>query len=282
MKLGFLGDINKSPGEPFLIPESCLLLPNPQKIKEAKPIYIKPDRRRRFPIASLDEARGRYNRRNETRKIHLSFDELKDLFDQGATLREIGLMTGVSWQAISQIYKKYFAPFSVSNKERQHNFVRDRQIKKAEEHFLSIEKMAKMTEIVTNLGMDVEPIVINRLLTRCNTYRVIVNDRLCGVYHLTSTHNPPGLLRSYHRINLSRNSVSKLEFIIFFIGDDLNRVFVIPSKIILNRYNMESEKSWKTFYIPTEKLPPYKNQYPIIDYWKYENRWDLLKGESDE
>src|SRR5262245_5755120 len=93
----------------YLIPESNLSVP-----------FMRPGRPRRLNrlISSAEEAKEIYNSVTH-RKIPFSYDELKKFFDDGMTLTSVAKMSGVSRQRIEQIYNRFFAPISISMRDRR-------------------------------------------------------------------------------------------------------------------------------------------------------------------
>jgi transcriptional regulator with XRE-family HTH domain len=286
MRMGMFDDVFKVPGEPFVLPDTYLLVDRPRRERMAT--YHKKEKppkripfHRRPPPSNFDEARERFNWHRSGNRIKgsLSFDELKELLiDKEMSMLEVAKLAGVSRQAISLMWNKYFAPFLTDGWGRQKEIYKRKRIKKVEEHFLSIEKLSRLTEIITDLGMDVEPIISRKNGFRCHSSRVRINGKLCGIYHLDKPAwiNNEHSQRSYYRTNLSRAYISTLDFLIIFVGDDLKSAFVIPPTVLLGKMSLNGHHLI-AFYIPSENLPAYNNQSSRIDWFSYENNWDQLR-----
>lgn len=213
------------------------------------------------------------------RRSSITYDELYQLFERNASYEEIASITGVSRQAIAQTYKKYFSHIFGPKMESRKRVTRKKIKERFESSLDKVEKLSILKRIVENVGLEIKPIpaVNSQGYGWCKVSKVEINGKLCAVYHAKETTEPsPRAYRVYYRPNISKGTVEKTDFVLVMTGRDVERVFVIPSKILLDSYG-GSSRSMKTFYFPTEKYPPYNNMFPDIDWWQFEDAWNQLK-----
>lgn len=261
----------------YLIPESNL--------KIAKPGIGRPRKKRalqRGGPPSPKEARDRFNSMsfNRTRQVLFSYDELDGLFNEDLTYQQIADMAGVSRQRIEQIYSAYFAPFRGTGKDRRKNFFRKEWKERAKAHIEETEKLSLLKREAEKVGFEVRSVQTPNNPSYFYSNLIIVNDKLCGVYYsIIHTKTGEGCCRTYYRFNISWAMIEQVEFIIVLTGEDAERTFIIPSKVMLNL--RRTTRRYKTWYVPSDKLKTYNNQYPDIDWWSYESAWNLLESSND-
>jgi hypothetical protein len=247
-----------------LIPDSNLSIERP---KRGRPGGA------RGPISSPEEAKEQYDSLPKS-KVPFSYDELKDLFDKGLTQKAIAKLAGVSRERIRQIHKAYFAPFDISGRERYKAITKVRQKQKAIAQAEDVDKLWALMAVGQERGLKVEPIVTHYNLSRCYPNLARVNSHLCGV-HYAKELSHQSAYRHYFHISITRNLIDGTDFTIIFTRGDAKPAFIIPSKII-SGLNWKG-KPYKALYIPEKKLPAYNNQYPKINWWRYEEAWHQLE-----
>lgn len=258
----------------YLIPDSNLKIEKSQSGRSLGSTY-------KTPTSSLEESRERYNLNGGLgygKKISLTFDELHQLFEEGSTLEEIANIGGVTRQRIQQIHRDYFSPFISSRRDRRKEYLRERRKERSEAYVYEIEKLAIVKQIAEERNLKVETIQAKFRLSQCYIDRLLINGKLCRV--LCS--EIPGKIgsrniRRYYRLNISKSSVLSSSFVIVITGGTDRRIFIFPSKVLADQYSGKERKTYKTFYIPEFHQEPYKNMMPKINWWKYEDAWDLLE-----
>lgn len=270
VRIGKIQGLIKS-GRSYLIPESNLSLQiDPRKKKQ----------RKRTPVMTPSQARKAYSNyiEDEKNKLKISYDELKEMFDKGMTLEAIASELNVTKQRVSQIYQHYFS-FGVDGYKRrssiQHELARDKSLKKT----LDSERISHLGKTLSEVGLSMKPVQLGKGPTFYHNV-VEVNGHLCKI-HLSrkdtqfAGHN----YRAYSRFLVTRSHLDDYEFVIVIAGEEeKRRVFVIPTEILKKQFRKMDHR--KSFYLPTGEKEPYRNIYPLLDWWKYLGAWHLLQGES--
>jgi hypothetical protein len=73
--------------------------------------------------------------------------------------------------------------------------------------------------------------------------------------------------------------LSELDAVVFHTAAPgrKSHTFVVPSEILRTRiFQPPITKEDKWIYLPSEKVPRRKKTAPLIDYWDYEDAWQLL------
>jgi excisionase family DNA binding protein len=255
-------------GRSFLIPEENLSIPLQIKKKSKRP-----------PIKTEQQARDAYNNINMTRWGKLekfSYDELKKKFDDGMTLEEIAVEAGASKQRISQVYNRYFA-FGVDGYARrsaiQHEIARERELIAT----MDSERISYLETVLADLGLSMKPVQIGE---GPNFHKNVVdiNGHLCKI-HLSrkDTQFAGTSYRTYSRFLVTRSLLDDYEFVIVITGaDERRKVFIIPTEDLKSQFRKTDKKGRKSFYLPTGSQGAYRNIYPLLDWWKYQDAWHLL------
>lgn len=251
---------------PYLIPESNLSV-GFMKPGRPKGIYI--------PITSSEEARERYNRADYIRTIPFTYDELKEMFDGGMTYEEVSVLAGVTKQRIHQVYRDYFAPFSITGRVRRKALNNERRRLRAEAHVERIEKLSLLKQIAEEIGFSVETVQSIRNPSYCYSDRLIINGKICRVnFSKVSRKTREEGHRYYYKVHISKSATKMSNFIVVLTGEGAKNIFIFPSDFIASQ--IPDDESGKMFYIPTDKQDPYNNIHPNIDWWQFYERWSQL------
>ena len=218
------------------------------------------------------------------RKIGLPFDLLFErLKSDDCRLSDIAKDAGVSRQAIHFIYNRYFRDLfgdrtgrerqkvsaEKKNTERNSNKYKRRQIFNIiREKFL----FAKVSTIGDELKME---ITLNVGLDGLWGF-ICLNSFRC-LFHTSNKVFWSNAHAKYYSYSIQLHRLEQTEFVIFH-GQDKEyseRIFIVPTHILKNRFTEGDSR--KFFYLPVEKVVPYNNMFPKIDFWQYENAWYLLK-----
>jgi len=134
---------------------------------------------------------------------------------------------------------------------------------------------------------DLQPVIRRALAASCTIGDVPTRDRrinsllingyLCSVLRSTKAKRYPGSHREYIHFSLKRTVLQEVEAVIFYCAPPTlqNRIFVMPRKVLLPLFKGTTLRG--SVYLPTERLPTYRNHRPRVDYWEYEDAWDRLK-----
>lgn len=245
---------------------------------------LSPGRRKRgekkepIPFSSVEEAREKFNflrRWSYERKMTLTYDELLELFDGDATFQEIAEIVGVKRQRVHQIYDEYFKPFMASGRDRRKVLFRQRWRERAENHPDTVERLSLVKKVAEDVGFKVEAVQSPSKETRYYMDRVLINGKLCRIFFSKVAYQIVDGYRAYHRLNVSRSAITTSDFIVIMTGENARRTFVFPSDVLLSHY--KEDQKHKMFYLPTDPQEPYNNQFPKIDWWRWEEAWSLLE-----
>jgi predicted DNA-binding protein YlxM (UPF0122 family) len=256
----------------YLIPESNLSLAPIQR-------RGRPRKYEHVTISTEEEARERYDSLEETnyRKVPFSYDELKKMLTDDLTYNEIAQKAGVTRQAIEQIHRKYFASFIPSARERQKNRTNKNREEKRNSHLDTIPKLSILKKMAKKVDMEVKPIPLMGVPLRSRTGMVLVNGKRCGVHYTRrKSKTSDRSYRYYYRVWLYKDLLSDTEFTICITGKKNHRIFIVPSKVLLDLLPDTPANIQKMVHIPYEYLPVYKNQPSELDWVTYENAWSLL------
>jgi hypothetical protein len=185
---------------------------------------------------------------------------------------EVGREFGLTRERIRQIYKTRLAQYL----PRKSGHERTRACTLARVHVKPWPKQTLMAwRLARQAGLHVSHMNYVRSNGVVDTFRriLLVNGKRCKIHFLTNEIKCG--YRCYARIRAFSPSLKKDEFQIFIVqvkGFD-RRVFVAPSKTILAAGYSDD------LYLSLERKPVYKNHRPRIDWWQYENAWNLLKDD---
>lgn len=221
------------------------------------------------------------------RKNTRSFEELFGFFqEESLSLGSVAQLCGVTEQSIHEIYQTYFQEIFGSRTDRYAKLLKKRrQTRKIE---------LKATGFPNNL---LTRVAIRARLRGCKVHvipfaekgapsgvlrrRLLINDHVCLVVnpcaaHHTSKHTK----RWYVHTHISIKSLTEVDALIVFLSTKgfAERIFVVPGKDILRCHSRQVSRGSKnvSLTIPLEKLPAYHNMLPYLDYWQFEDAWQLL------
>lgn len=242
--------------------------------------YDTTGRRKLKPPSSEAEARQRFDANQKSdvdnRKVFISYDELKEMYATNERYQVIGDALGVTRQRAHQIYQRYFEPWMLPSGERSRIRTEEIREERCMEDILSVDKMAKLKDIAESLDFEFKPLRYNHKNWKGNHGLALVGGRVCNIHisEVASLVSPVGY-RKYYRFHLTRPRMEACDFVILMTGSDCDRVFIIPSKTILQQFDEETK--FKQFFVPTEKYPVYNNNPPRIDWWRFLEAWDQLE-----
>ena len=111
---------------------------------------------------------------------------------------------------------------------------------------------------------------------------LIVNGHPCTFQCSSNRFTNRRAKRSYTKTMVSYSTLrlGSAAIICTLVSDTLPHVFVIPSSVLLATY-FAVPKRTAMLWLPVERLPPYKNMHPKIDYWQYENAWPIYPASEN-
>lgn len=255
-------------GRSYLIPEENLSIPvqKKRKSKKKKPILMESQAREAYANTSGD-------RRN---KLKFTYDELKEMFDEGMTLESVALAAGVTKQRVSQVYNQFFS-FGIDGYERrsaiQLEIARDRGL----QALIDSERIAHLGKAVVERGLSMKPVQ-----TGTGPYfhknAVEINGHLCKIHISRKDTKFAGTkYRSYSRILVTGHFLDSYEFVIAVTGEEGERkIFIIPTGDLKGLFRKGERR--KPLYLPTSEKGAYRTLSPILDWWKYLEAWRLLES----
>lgn len=195
----------------------------------------------------------------------LTDEELLQAFAGPENQSEIAKRAGVSRERIRQIYNARFRDQlgGLSGVGRN-------RLNWEEKHFPGLEASwspatRRVAATARENDMEVFPVpVIPRTKGRGHSHLLVINGRSCLVRTARSHYVPKVGGRRYYHFGIRR---VKDDFTIFVTRV---RIFVVPNTMLRDRYSHH-------LYLPVDKLPPYNNIQPGVDWWQYENAWELLR-----
>jgi len=252
-------------------------------------------------VASAKKAAQVYGARrpNETRgarpRHSLTTEDFFQLFNSGIPHIRIAELTGLSRERIRQIFNRDFRDLfgGESGRKRFSTYTQKKRAAQAYQNAKERERkifyeLKPIIERARDAGCTVD--FIFRKKNR-NTKREIeprllaINGHRCLIYPSVSRATAPAqsCKRRYLWITASYHSLSHVRAVVIRTKARKHAVhiFVIPSKILLKAY-FTPFKQRTTLHFCVEKLPPYQNQFPRVDYWKYENAWQLLGSKQTQ
>lgn len=203
------------------------------------------------------------------------FDTLFELFSSDCTsFTEIGEQFGHTKGRVSQIYQKYFAkliPRRPDGLTRQKVCTRKRRFSLAVSMFRSMPCFTPLIQEAERHGVKAESILWKMQPRyhhpKISNKRVRLNRHVCLLLLSKKKRIHNRLYWTFHPRNPQR-----AEFLILQAaqeGTERYRFFVLPSQLI---------SASQTISIPVNGWSMYRNKGPAINWFEYENRWDLLLG----
>lgn len=210
----------------------------------------------------------------------LGFNKLLRAFLSGASLPSLAREFEVSNATIYNAYKKYFEPFSKEKiPQAPVGLVR---AQREERNILESKRIAPIVKNATSLGFRVTCIfsrahgATHRPYTKKNA--LIINGYVCAVVSITSPlktkKNPDPF---YVEVLLGRKHLECADIFIFNVaikGYD-EHIFVVPVGVIREAY-LKCRATVPVVKVPLKKAPHSKIQLKL-DFWKYEEAWNVMK-----
>lgn len=251
----------------------------PEKNLSVEPNRPGRPRGRAVPPPSAEDASVRFERSRKyyPRRFNITFEELRKLFDEGRTYQEIADELGVTRQRVEQIYNVYVRPVAgESGRSRRAAIVRKKQIKNAQKSFFSHTRIRELMTIIESAGLDVTCLTTknNRNFSYANVLEIC--GRKCKVLLTrTARHQSPSSLTRYYRLTITQ-AILQAEFLIAMVGEDMDAlsIFVVPTSVLKGLIGSVGRK---TMYIPEKAPEPSDNNRGMLNWWSYQNKWELLQ-----
>ena len=235
---------------------------------------------------AVQAAKHKFERGKWKRKIPFTFDELFEYFKADCIrFAAIAKAGGVKRQAIQQLYNRFFRELfeGMSGWGRIYACTLETrlvQVKRSEgelfrEHPL-VKKIAKKARLA---GCTVEAVPARshgQLTGKVITQTLLINGHVCSLHNPASKRQSRGKKRCYACTIISSSTLVSAEAILLHttLRGFAERTFVVPTAVLRKAHPQRNKLVY--VYLPTERLPVYKNQHPRIDYWQYEDGWHLL------
>ncbi len=215
--------------------------------------------------------------KKSSRKHSASFETWLGCFST-LSLRygDIAEKVGLTQERVGQIYNKFFrtAFDNQSGRDRLKRHVRRTQAEKAQRALFADPIMGHVVKEAQAAGCVVGAVPLKSIPRHVDSRKLVINGHLCSVRSLSNSRASD--FRSYSHVGVSRKMLRGYKALIFFVHapDFPKMIFVVPTALLLERMPASME-DW-TVYLPLKRLPVYKNNHPRINYWLYENAWQLL------
>jgi hypothetical protein len=238
------------------------------------------------PDVVVAKARFEANRRkfNYATKADLEFDYLFEKF-QEKTISRVSFETGLSKQAIYQIYKKYFRDLFGVSGWTNFRIVRRKEratrvaYRKGEQ--LERENIKEIVKSAQEAGLFISAVVLeNQTGARVSTKLLLINNMVCYIHTMSACWKIfPEAKKVYARAGISCRTLRSASFQVYLVNARgfPQRIFVVPSDLLLKEYASTLKGKYPTVYLPVYNEQAYHGQQPRIDWWQYENAWHLLK-----
>jgi len=215
------------------------------------------------------------------------FGQLLDYFErEELRLNEIADICGLSPARVGQIYGTYFKPLfgDRSGRERYVAYVRrrlDARWQTLEAATFAKDELRQVIGRARAASCKVEGVPTQRRKgdSKVRIKSLYINGRLCSVFRATKTREAPEARRSYFQFNLAASVLPNVDAVIFDCAAPgiPRRIFVVPQQVLLSLFEGATASRSMKVYLPTQKLPVYRNQRPRVDYWKYQDAWHHLR-----
>lgn len=235
--------------------------------------------------AQVYSARRPTETRGARPKHSLTARQFFELFSSGIPQTRIAELAGLSRERVRQIYNRDFRDLfqGESGRKRFSAYLLNKRLVQAKERQRKVfTELHPIVERAHAAGCTVDFIYKRD----CNANREIerrllaINGRRCLIYPSVSRAalQGRGCKRRYLSITVSYDLLSHVQAVVIRTKarKHAEHIFLIPSKVLLKAYFAPFKPSTR-LYISVEKLAPYQNQFPRVDYWKYEDAWDLLR-----
>lgn len=197
-------------------------------------------------------------------------------------------VAGVTRERIRQIYNQYFRELfdDKSGSERRKAYTpinRLAKVQRSENELFSDPFIKRLVEKARAAGCTVEAIphlYEGEILTgEVSTRKLLINGHLCSLHQITTAWQrciSGG--RFYASTNIRRSTMIDTEALILHIeaAGFTERIFVIPTATLRAAHPSAATRRDTCLYLPTQKLPGYRNIRSRIDYWQHEDAWHLL------
>lgn len=224
----------------------------------------------------------RYCARHSKRKV--TFEQYFAYFRKGILNVRIAELVGLSSERIRKIYDQYFRQLfgGKSGRERMKAIALENRIanlKYLERRlFNDNATVKKIVRQARGAGCTVEAVSGYSMYKVMHKYLLIDGHR-CSVHRATYKMLIPGMKSYYARVAVRCSSITEEKAIIIHsaIPGEVERTFVIPTVALRKAMPviMKRERTW--IYLPTKKIPAYRNHLPQMDFWRYEGAWHLLR-----
>jgi hypothetical protein len=217
-------------------------------------------------------------------KSRLSFDELFRLFLAEKSITEIAQLSGVTKQAMQQLYERRFRPFfEASGRERLRTRTKtranERERQRARE-LLSNDKLAPVVEKALALGLPVAaiPCVKKGVPTGgLEPTLLTINGKRCSINHTRACFLPSSRQRRlYSRAGLSFRTLIDVDVTIIHVAVEQfpEHTFVIPSRVLRRAYFSPLRTIEKPIFLPVE---PMRTSRARVNFYRYEDAWEYLE-----
>ena len=224
---------------------------------------LEPSRQRE--LRKHRQADGSYSR-----KIRLTHAELLDLFSSDCnTFGDIAVFCGVTRQRIHQIYDrdfKHLVPLHKTGHDRHKVCTRKRRIHKVKQSLLADPVLLSIVEKASSHGVVAAPVAFTNGTTASSKY-LRLNGYVCLI--ACATRSWPirkGAGTQYYRV--ARRGYKHM--------DHKFLIAVLPGQTLVIPREAADTVRGKVIYINLHGPSGYNNIRPVVDWFQYSDRWDLL------
>ncbi len=232
-------------------------------------------RRRRL----LERARRQFEVNARRKKPSGTFDEVLTFLQEGISLTSLAEKLGVTRQAVSIMYNKYFALALGESGRRRRMRLHPRADKSDKQR--ACYRARTLVKLVwgeaTEHGFSVQ---LPRPLPQSSTTELVIGGRQClclnsrsmRVYSTSRTRTV-----SYHRFWIARDSITKPRYLVLVAHrPEGPSYFVIPSEDLRAVYGPK-RRGYIGLYVPVEARSPQSLNPPKFESLDYLGAWHLLR-----
>ena len=221
------------------------------------------------------------------RKTNVSFETIFGLFKEYRnSFKSVGKRLGITGERARQIYNEYFCKMleGESGYDRLRMSTLEQRAEAATREAARLLARKKWREIIDRAhAAHCEVAEMARFregaLLGIRASKLYINGHPCAIYVVAKTSKPSGATkRAYYKTSLARRTLAGTDAVVFYAAaPGQEHVFIVPTAVLLEKlFRSPRQQTLKDIYLPTEKLPVYNNVLPRIDFWSYENAWELL------
>lgn len=244
-------------------------------------------------VRAVTRARRDFER-NGGRKCRMRFDDICAFYlHTHFPVVIISKQAGVSPQAMRALIQRYILPLSPwkNGRERRAGQPYESTLVRAEQNereALQSSAFQRTIRLARKAGYSID--VVRHKHPNGKPYqgvkvsktRLIINGHMCNVRNITTSHVysvSANVAVSYAKTFIRSIILRPVEFVIFHVSirGRKARTFIVPKHVLLSTYFRGNRQGSVAIYFPLRKSNRKDRRKPLVDFFEYEDRWDLLR-----